>query len=233
MPVSEPAAVLEFCGERYPLPAGQVVTIGRDADVIIDDNPYLHRVFLTLSESEGLVWLTNVGTRLSATVADSTGLAQTWLASGARVPLVVSQTNVVFSAGPTTYDFIVYLAEPPYNSVLPRAAESISSTTVGRVNLTPSQRLLIVSLAEPLLTNGLGGKGNVPSSREAAERLGWTMSAFNRKLDTVCEKLSREGVKGLVGVAGATATHRKIRLVEYAVASRLVVAEDLSTVPSR
>ena len=67
----------------------------------------------------------------------------------------------------------------------------------------------------------------LPSSAKAAERLGWTITRFNRKLDNVCDKLDRIGVKGLRGGPGALATNRRARLVEYAVASRLVTGDDL------
>jgi hypothetical protein len=53
------------------------------------------------------------------------------------------------------------------------------------------------------------------------------MTTFNRKLDNVCEKLDKIGVAGLRGGRGNLATNRRARLVEYAVAARLVTAEDL------
>ena len=34
---------VEFCGERIAVRDGTVFTIGRDADLVVDDNPYLHR----------------------------------------------------------------------------------------------------------------------------------------------------------------------------------------------
>jgi hypothetical protein len=68
----------------------------------------------------------------------------------------------------------------------------------------------------------------VPTSAEAAARLGWSMTTFNRKLDNVCEKLDKIGVDGLRGGRGRLATNRRARLVEYAVATRLVSADDLA-----
>jgi hypothetical protein len=62
---------------------------------------------------------------------------------------------------------------------------------------------------------------------DAAARLGWTLYAFTRKLDTVCGKLERDGVAGLRGGRGKLATNRRARLVEHAVATRLVTREDL------
>ncbi len=67
----------------------------------------------------------------------------------------------------------------------------------------------------------------IPSSAQAARRLGWALTRFNRKLDNVCDKLDRLGVSGLRGGPGAHATNRRARLVEYAVSSRLVTAADL------
>ena len=54
------------------------------------------------------------------------------------------------------------------------------------------------------------------------------MTTFNRKLDNVCEKLDKIGVDGLRGGRGKLATNRRARLVEYAVATRLVSADDLA-----
>ena len=53
------------------------------------------------------------------------------------------------------------------------------------------------------------------------------MTTFNRKLDNVCDKLDKIGVRGLRGVKGNLATNRRLRLVEYAVATRLVSQDDL------
>ena len=42
-------AVVYYCGEVYPLVDDRVFTIGRDADLCIDENPYLHRRFLEIT----------------------------------------------------------------------------------------------------------------------------------------------------------------------------------------
>lgn len=61
---------MEFAGERHS-PAGSApFRIGREGDLIIDDNPYLHRRFLELRYEQGLWWIVNVGGQLSATVSD-------------------------------------------------------------------------------------------------------------------------------------------------------------------
>ena len=85
----------------------------------------------------------------------------------------------------------------------------------------------ILALAEDVLRQNSPGRGEIPASAQAAERLGWTQTAFNRKLDNVCDKLDRFGVPGLRGGRGKLATNRRSRLVEYAVSTRMVDPSDL------
>ena len=94
--------------------------------------------------------------------------------------------------------------------------------------LTASQKVLIVALAEPMLRREGTGTSAIPSSKQAAARLGWEITRFNRKLDNVCDKLDRRGVRGLRGGPGQLAVNRRARLVEHAVASRLVTPGDLA-----
>ena len=217
---------IEFCGEWYEVAHPNDFHIGRESDLVIDDNPYLHRRFLRIYEDFGMWWLGNVGKLLSATVTDATGQVQAWLAPGARLPIVFPQMQVLFSAGSTTYEFTIHSAEDYYNTSA-AVAGSGGSTTIEPIPLTSSQRLLVVALAEQVLRQSSPGRGEIPASAEAAARLHWSMTTFNRKLDNVCEKLDKIGVAGLRGGKANLATHRRLRLVEYAVATRLVSRDDL------
>ena len=67
---------LEFCGEWFSVDPNEAFIIGREGPLRIEDNPYLHRRFLAISCADGLWWMENVGSRLSATVADSEGATQ-------------------------------------------------------------------------------------------------------------------------------------------------------------
>lgn len=217
---------VEFCGEWYDLVPGQPFSVGRDAELVIDqDNPFLHRRLLEISYVGGLWVLSNVGSRLAVTVSDGAGRMQSWLAPGARLPLVFERTVVVFSAGQTTYDLAVHLAEPVFDQVDPTTGDG--TTTIGVLSFTPSQKLLMVALAEPVLLREGSGISELPTSAKAAERLGWPLTRFNRKLDNVCDKLDRAGVKGLKGRTDDHAMNRRARLVEYALAARLVTRADL------
>lgn len=220
------SAHVEFCGEVHPVPESGALTIGREADVVVDENPYLHRRLLELSYADGLLWLANVGSATTATISDQAGLAQSWLAPGARLPVVFARTVVWFTAGPTTYELDIVLERPPFVTTT-EPHTGAGDSTIGRVSFTPDQRLLLVVLAEDVLRRDNRRAAIIPPSAVAAARLGWTTTKFNRKLDNVCEKLSRLGVRGLVGDGMRAASNRRTRLVEYALAARLVVAEDL------
>lgn len=94
--------------------------------------------------------------------------------------------------------------------------------------MTRSQLLLVLALAEPVLKRAGTGAAEIPSSSSAAARLGWPLTKFNRKLDNVCEKLDRVGVRGLRGGrAEGAASNRRTALVEHAVSTLMVTAEDL------
>ncbi len=216
---------VEFCGEWFDLTEGEPFFIGREGNLEVDDNPYLHRQFLSITHAEGMWWLNNVGSRLSATVTDSDGHVQAWLAPGARLPLVFARTTVLFTAGPTTYELTVVGSTPTFTSSTP-SLDAAGETTIGPITFTESQTLLILSLAEPVLL-GRGSTASIPTSAAAARRLGWNITKFNRKLDNVCDKLHRQGVRGLRGGQNQLAVNRRARLVEHAVASRLVTAADL------
>lgn len=231
----ETAVSVEFCGEVIPVTADEPLVIGREGDIEVDDNPYLHRSFLHVEHDAGLWWLRNVGSTLTATVADPSGAFQAWLAPGARIPLAFERLTVWFTAGPTTYDLDVVVSSPAFQSVERDVADpddAHGETTVGRVSLTPDQKLLLVALCEDFLRRPSAGTGTVPSSAQAAERLGWALTRFNRKLDNVCQKFADAGVRGLHGGPGRLASNRKSRLAEHALATRVVQVADLNLLPT-
>jgi hypothetical protein len=220
------SAWIDFAGVRTDV-TSLPFTIGRTADLSIEDNPFLHRTFLTITRSGEIWMLSNVGDRLTATGSDAHGRLEAFLAPGALLPLVFEQTVVRFTAGPTNYQLVIHV---PDNRHTPEgiAAEQTGETTVGRVDFTRDQRLLILALAEPALRGEGRSATELPSSPQAARRLGWTTTKFTRKLDNVCQKLAATGVRGLHGGPGELASSRRARLVEYALAVRLVSRRDLA-----
>ncbi len=220
------APVVSYCGEEYFLDSQRPFVVGREADLSIDENPYLHRQFLTITARDGIWWIENIGNRIAATIAEDSHVMQAWLGPGARLPLVFERVSVVFTAGPTTYEFEIRLPSAEFSNVGVRH-DSKGQTTVGAISFTQSQFLMILALAEPWLRRVGTGSVDIPSSSQAARRLGWPLTTFNRKLDNVADKLDRIGVKGLRGGPDARATKRRARLLEHAVTSQIVRSEDI------
>jgi len=220
---------LDFAGEVIEIPEDKPFVLGRDADYVIDTNRYLHRRFLAIVRAEGIWWLANVGAQSAATVSDHLGSVHAWLSPGARLPMVFSRTVVWFSAGPVTYEFELLLDDPPFD--LPDTlGDGTGATTKGQIVLTHEQRRLLAVLAEPVLRRAGLGRNALPSNQVAATRLAWSIRRFNKQLDLPGDRLRRQGVAGLQGDSGQLATQRRARLVEYAVACRLVTAEDLDLI---
>lgn len=217
---------IDYAGEIVELDGDEPFVIGRDGDLIIDDNPYLHRRFLEITLAGGVWMLSNVGSQISATVNDPSSAVHAWLAPGGQVPIVHGETKISFSAGPTAYEVILMLDAPP--EVTGSVDAVVDGTaTLGRIELTHDQKLMLVVLSESALRNGMSGMGDIPSAAAAAARIGWTRKRFEKKIDNVCDRLSTSGVRGLKGDLGNQAVSRRVRLVEYAVTTRLVAPEDL------
>src|ERR1700728_179698 len=131
-------AKVEFCGEVYPLDPNEVFTIGREGTLVIDGNPFMHRRFLQLKSVEGLWWLANVGSQLTASLSSTGSSFHAWLPPGARIPVVFPGTTLRFSAGPTNYEVALTMDEAPYESIEWNTDHgSAGTTTMNLVEFIP------------------------------------------------------------------------------------------------
>jgi hypothetical protein len=224
--MTAPKLTVEFEGEVFTPDPAEPFGIGRDADLNLGQNQFLHRRLLRLEYAHGFWWLANVGSSMSATVSDPNTGTQAWLGPGARLPVANSELTVTFTAGPCVYELVIRNPEPMWQDTAEMPALA-GDTTLSALPLTASQKLLILSLAEPMLRREGTAVVLIPSNAEAAERLGWNLTRFNRKLDNVCDKLDRLGVDGMRGGVRSHATNRRSRLIEWAVATGVVTAADL------
>ncbi len=230
-------ATVDFCGEIRQVDVGRSLTFGRAADLVIDDNQFLHRRVGQLEHRSGLWWLDNIGTRIPLSVKDLTSRSQVTLAPGRSLAISFPSAAVQFSAGRSNYELEISVPLPLDRPMLRLVGDDEAASTatdgdgetisLANVPLTVDQKLLIVALAEPTLRSGEADV-ETPSNRAAAHRLGWTITRFNRKLDNVCDRLTRAGVSGVRGQAGDLASDRRVRLVEHAVSSGLVTSDDLA-----
>jgi hypothetical protein len=214
---------IEFCGERYDIDADRSLTFGRRGDLIIDDNPYLHRQMGRFVTRQSLWWLQNIGSRISFDLRDEVTGTRLPVPPGQQVALAFPTFAIQFQAGPTQYEI---LGQREVVSALEPPGEVQGTVTIefGVVPLSSEQHLLLVALCENRMVSGSPG---LPTNQTIAARLGWTMPKFNRKLDHLCAKLAREGVKGLRGSAEGLATDRRSTLIDHAIKVKLVQIGDL------
>ncbi|MCP3855416.1 MAG: hypothetical protein GY713_11390 [Actinomycetia bacterium] len=232
--MSDPGALrVEFVGEEILVPPHAELTFGRSADLVIDDNPYLHRVLGRFSVVRDMWWLTNTGRSSALAVTDAAGSSYSRIAPGSGMAITFPEVSVRFEAGAARYEievFIPALEVETRPEPEPRPDDSAGPTvTVSRVPLTPEQLELLVALAEPRLLEP-GSQAALPTNKAVAARLTWSRSKFNRKLDALCAKLARAGVAGLHGSAGELARDRRLRLVEHAITTGVVNPEDLRVI---
>lgn len=220
---------VDFVGDLRDLGPDEVLTFGREADLTLDeDNQYLHRLLGRIEHRQGVWWLINTGSRVPLVVQDLTSRSQVTLAPGREMAMTFPNAAVQFQAGRSNYEFEVSIGVENDSLLadLDDLAEDGATIGIGDLPLTEDQRRLIVVLAEATLRSS-SVEINLPTNRAAAHRLGWTITRFNRKLDNVCERLSKAGVSGLRGGVGALATDRRTTLVDHAIQSGLVTVDHL------
>lgn len=231
---SPAALVVGFIGTDHVLEPGAALTFGRAADLVIDeDNRYLHRVVGRFSEHEGVWWLENLGSHIELELVAEPGLVVRIPpcppgAAPPLAPLPGGPSLLGFEVAGARYELEVRAPGRTGGPTLAGPGDDATATLgYGRIVLTDEERALLVRLATPVLLDRGAGSESLPSNKEIAHALGWPITKYNRKLDYLCVRLAKAGVKGLQGGRGAEATNRRWRLVEHAVAARLVTADDL------
>lgn len=222
--------VVEFVGDERVLDPDEELTFGRAADLMIDENRYLHRVLGRFSYAKGTWWLTNLGSAIPLTVSDVAGPSFARVAPGSTIAMSFDSATIAFEAGGSNYELRVDVLGPTAGGdVDERHLDDHSdevTTTASSLPLTDEQRLLLVALAEAQLLDPASTL-DLPTNRQVAARLGWTLTKYNRKLDGLCRKFAAAGVAGLHGSSAALARDRRVRLVDHVVHAGVVTPADL------
>ena len=228
--------VVEFAGDERVLTPGDELTFGRSADLVIDENRYLHRLIGRFAWTNGMWWLANTGSSIALRLADADGPSYAKVAPGTSVPVTFETSVLTFEAGGRPYELrLEQLVDGPLFAAgddVSGAFEGIdleATTTTGSLPLNDEQRLLLVALCEPFLDDT--GANELPTNRQIASRLGWTITKFNRKLDWLCQKYANAGVSGLRGSSDLLARDRRVRLVEHALDAGVITPADLRLLP--
>jgi len=217
---------VDFVGEVHRLEPGESLTFGRSADLVLDANPFMHRVVGRFSCRQGVWWLEHLGRSVGLELCDRMHGIVHRVPPGAQVSLTQREFSVRFVAGPTTYELDGRMSAPPAPAA-PDPAPGTATVAFGSVPFSVEQRELLVALVDSSRRHA----GRLEPTPVIARRLGWTTKKFHRKLDLVCDKLSRAGVRGLKGDVGASADLRRERLVAHALGAGLVDDADLATAP--
>jgi hypothetical protein len=213
---------VDFVGEIHRLGPDESLTFGRAADLVLDTNPFMHRVVGRFNCRQGVWWLENLGRTARIDLCDELHGITHQVVPGSQVSLTHRVFSVAFAAGPTGYRIDGRLGEPPEPET-PEAPSGTATVAFGSVPFSPEQYELVVALVASSRANA----GRLEPTPVIARRLGWTTKKFHRKLDLVCVKLDRAGVRGLKGDLGASADLRRERLVAHVLGAGLVRIDDL------
>lgn len=198
---------------------------GRGAELDVDSNPFLHRHVGRFVFADGMWWVENLSDRSPLRI--NAGETSVILSANDRSPLTQLDTTICFDAGPCNYEIHVHVDDIP-DITPPIDLDSNRTVTLNPVviPLNDEQRLLLAALAEPWLKDR-HHRGPMPTNRSVAERLGWTDTKFNRKLDYLCGQLARRGVPGM-RATGRRALERRTNLVEHMLLTRQITSDDLN-----
>ncbi len=220
---------IDFVGEVHVLRSDDVLTFGRNGDIVVDDNAYLHRHVGRFFSRAGMWWIANIGANIDLNVIDSDGPSRAKVAPGTELAIPFGAFLVRFEAGSLKYEL---------EGTCRRVSKDESSMTVDELDgtvtldfgvavLNEEQRLLLTSLAEQILRNPHQTFSSLPANQEVASALGWTITKFNRKLDYLCRKFDGLGVPGLAGDMSGSAQQRRQRLVTHVLRAGLISERDL------
>lgn len=210
--------LVEHCGDVEVVASEAGLTFGRAADLVIDVNPYLHRVLGRFRHDGRSWWLDNLGRSMTLTLLSNDDLSSATLGPGASAPVLHVESVVSFTAGPANYELTVTNERAERLADLgARPDGPLVTLEWGHVELSADQIELLGVLCATRLARPSDQWAVIPSNRECASALGWTLAKYNRKLDHLCNKLARSGVRGLHGDLGLSALDRRRNLIDHVV----------------
>lgn len=217
---------IDFLGEVTMVDADNECTFGRIADLVVDDNQFLHRVAGRFYAWMGEWWVRNEGASIELVVHDVETRAKLTVPPGTGVPITFVNWRIAFSAGPTNYEIDGRLpARAPVPGPATLEPSGPSTVPFGWVPLTADQRRALVALAQQHLR--ASPDPIVAPNKELAQQLGWTRKKFERKIDNLAEKFTKAGVPDLYRGPGDLTEGRRERLVRHALRVGMIDAEDL------
>lgn len=178
---------VEFAGEEREVDTR--LTFGRNGDLELDSNQYMHRLVGEFVSEGGGWWIRNVGSRIHLTLVSDDGV-RVDLPPGSVAALVAESGVVRFTAGPAPYELTFRLE----GLDLPSAAQAScagESTTQFAVVLTPREVDFLVTFARPRL---LGLDEQMPTYAEVAQIWGVSTKTLDNTVQGLKRRLRDAGV---------------------------------------
>ena len=174
---------LEFAGETVR--ADRTITFGRDADLELDTNPFLHRQAGAFVRAGKDWWIHNTGSKLYLTVVSADG-TKSELPPGTRHAIASGQGLVRITAGHSTYEINYTLTSSASPAAGGVATPELGTMTVQvDLTLTPREIDFLVTFARPEL---LGLAEPMPTYADVAAT--WDVSP--KTLDNSLQSIKRK-----------------------------------------
>lgn len=218
---------ITYVGQRHQVPVDSDFVFGRSGDLVIDaDNRLLHRQLGRLVYANGIWRLHNCGQSIPLIITDDSSPSYARLAPGSGMPLPYTRATVTFSAGSASYRLCIEqpagaASLPIDNTASLLSREDEQTVSLQRCRFNEEQLAVLKLLAEPRLKGPITA-ADLPSNKELAQSLGWTLPKLVRKLDHLCAKLDRAGINGLVPSPDRTAQERRVILANAVVENGLL-----------
>ncbi len=205
---------VRYVGETYR-PESEL-TFGREAELCLDDNNYLHRRAGRFRLFDGTWWLDNLGSRLRLSMVSTDG-SLIELQPGDASPLAGTAGDVSLIAGPTRYQLDYELQGRQTsldNTQRLEGGAGVDTMTYGVV-LTPRELDFVVVMAQGRLTGRLGP---LPTHGQIAETWGVSHKTVDNTLQRLRDKLRKQKIS----YVQSTET-----MIDYLVTQGLVTRSDL------
>ena len=168
------------------------VTFGRAADLLVDDNPYMHRIVGAFELHGDVWWLANEGSSTELTVLDRSG-RRTTLPPGTRSALTTAG-KVSWTSGSTPYE-LAYRVEATFEPTQSNPVSNGTNTVAFLPKLTAREIDFMVTAARHMLT---GSRQPAPTYAEIAYLWGVKPKTVDNTIQKLKAKLAEAGVPASV-----------------------------------
>ena len=166
------------------------VTFGRDADIALDTNPFLHRRTGAFVPDRGEWWVHNLGAKLHLVVIADDG-SRADLPPGARHALSPPGGLVRVTAGRMAYELLYRMPEAATTTPQVPSGDDAALTTQVDLSLTPREIDFLVTFARPYL---LGLAEPMPTYVEVARLWAVSPKTLDNSLQSIKRKFRSAGL---------------------------------------